>query len=169
MDILDLPNESWTRTAEQGAADAARDAVCGFYREMRAKCMEPLLALMTDDIEISLPFSESGRVEAGQFRVFNGKAEVRRFFDSVFALEKESRGLGDAEVTVSADGQRVFVEGFGNLTMANGRPYNNRYVFRFDLVHGRIRELREYYNPIVAARAFGRSIAGEFNDEASCI
>ena len=41
------------------------------------------------------------------------------------------------------------------MKMANGRPYANRYVFRFDVEGGKIKRIREYANPITAAIAFG--------------
>ncbi len=41
------------------------------------------------------------------------------------------------------------------MKMANGRPYENRYVFRFDVENGKIRRIREYLNPVTSAVAFG--------------
>ena len=39
--------------------------------------------------------------------------------------------------------------------MTNGRPYDNRYVFRFDAEGGKLKRIREYANPVTAAVAFG--------------
>ena len=36
---------------------------------------------------------------------------------------------------------------------------------RFDLVGGKIKHCKEYYNPIQSAYAFGRKIAGQFTIE----
>ncbi len=59
---------------------------------------------------------------------------------------------------MTGDGRVVFVEGFGQVTMANGRDYRNRYVFRMTVDGDKVTSVREYYNPIAAARAFGREI-----------
>ena len=63
------------------------------------------------------------------------------------------------ELSITADGSRLFIEQRGNMTMADGRPYRNRYVFRFDVRDGRVSHVREYINPIISAHAFDRPIA----------
>src|SRR3979411_788114 len=74
--------------------------------------------------------------------------------------------MTETDISVSADGSRVFVEGRGHLTMASGKTCRNRYVMRFDFVGGKIKHCKEYYNPIQSAYAFGRKIAGQFTIEA---
>ena len=120
---------------------------------------DALRRLYSDDVLVELPFSESGRVEEGYFRAFRGIEDVMAFWITAFTLEGDDSGLYDAEVTMSGDGRVVFVEGFGQVTMANGRDYRNRYVFRMTVEGDLVTSFREYYNPIVAARAFGRPIA----------
>jgi len=74
-------------------------------------------------------------------------------------MEKEIRPFKDMELTVNPDGSRLFLEKRGHLIMTSGKHYKNRYVMRFDFEEGRIRHVREYYNPITSAFAFDRPIA----------
>lgn len=120
---------------------------------------DALRSLYSDDVLVELPFSESGRVEEGYFRSFRGIDDVMAFWATAFTLEGDDGGLYDAEVNMTGDGRVVFVEGLGQITMANGRDYRNRYVFRMTVDGDKVTSFREYYNPIVAARAFGREIA----------
>ncbi len=61
----------------------------------------------------------------------------------------------ELEFTQGVDRNVAFAEGLGVMTMANGNPYLNRYVFRFDVEGGKIKRIREYLNPITSALAFG--------------
>jgi len=45
---------------------------------------------------------------------------------------------------------RVFIEQWGNMVLPDGRPYRNKYVFRFSIRQGRISHVREYFNPVIA-------------------
>jgi ketosteroid isomerase-like protein len=122
--------------------------------------LEAIRACMADDILVEIPFSESGRVEDGQFRTYAGIEEVTGFWATAFQAEGESAGPCNVEITVSADGSTIFSEMYGKLTMANGRDYRNRYVMRMVIEDGLVKHVREYYNPIQSAYAFGRKIAG---------
>jgi len=118
------------------------------------------LAVISDDMVLEIPFNESGKTEEGSFRRYTGKSEIVSFIDTAFAAEKSVR-LVSAEYIVSADGQTVFVEARGEVEMTSGKLYKNRYVLRFDIDGGKIKCLREFYNPITSAVAFGRPIAGQ--------
>ena len=59
---------------------------------------------------------------------------------------------------MSADGQIVFIEGFGEATMTDGEAYHNRYVVRMTVDGGLVTSFRMYYNPIISARAFHRRL-----------
>ena len=79
---------------------------------------------------------------------------------TAFAAEKSVKAI-DPEYVVSHDARTVFVEVRGQVEMVNGKDYRNRYVLRFDIENGKIVCLKEFYNPIVSAIAFGREIAGQ--------
>jgi ketosteroid isomerase-like protein len=76
------------------------------------------------------------------------------------------RNATGSDITVSAEGSRVFIEGHGHLTMASGKTYRNRYVMRFDIVGGKIKHCKMYHSPIQSAYAFGPPVAGRFTIEA---
>ncbi|MAN66991.1 MAG: hypothetical protein CME91_10125 [Hyphomonadaceae bacterium] len=118
------------------------------------------LRVMGEDMVLEIPFNESGKTEDGHFRRYTGKREIEGFVDTAFAAEKSVR-LVSAEYVVSEDGRTVFVEARGEVEMVSGKIYRNRYVLRFDVEHGKIKCLREFYNPITSAVAFGRPIAGQ--------
>ena len=85
--------------------------------------------------------------------------------DAVWAIMHDGEALarvlpGAESVTVTGDGRVVFVEGFGDVIMTNGRRYRNRYVMRVTVEDDKVVTTREYYNPIISARAFGRDIGG---------
>ena len=114
---------------------------------------------MVDDVLVEFPFSESGGVQAGEFRVFRGlEAVMNLWTGGAWAAEAEGSTLVDAEITVSADGRIVFIEGFGDATMTDGAPYHNRYVVRMTVDGSLVSSFRMYYNPIISARAFHRPI-----------
>lgn len=139
----------------------ARALIRHWFTNLRAKDLQGLLGLMSNDVVIELPFSESGRTEEGGYRRYSGLDQVRGFWEAAFRAEGKSHGQTNAELTLSADGRVAFLESRGNITMASGKTYSNRYVFRFVIENGRLVHLREYYNPITSAYAFGRRVAGK--------
>lgn len=129
---------------------------------IEAKDLAGLESLMHENIVIELPFSESGRTDPGYYRVFEGIPACIEFWRNAFKVEKEVHPFTDVDLSVSPDGSRLFLEMRGHLIMTSGVEYRNRYVIRCDIKAGKIRYYREYYNPIQAAFAFGRPIAGQF-------
>lgn len=125
-----------------------------------AQDLDAVRSCMAEDIVLEIPFSESGQVEDGKFRRYTGVEEVSGFWATAFRAEGESAGPCNCEITVSADGTTVFLETYGKLTMADGRDYRNRYVMKMVTRDGFVTHVREYYNPIQSAYAFGRPIAG---------
>lgn len=98
---------------------------------------------MSDGVVVELSFNESGRVEQGWFRVYRGVDEAMAFWATAWSLEGESPGLLDAEVTITGDGRVVFVEAYGDVIMASGRRYRNRYVLRMTVEDDRVATYRE--------------------------
>ena len=133
-----------------------------WHADIEAKDLAGLESLMHENIVIELPFSESGRTDPGHFRVVEGIPACIEFWRNAFKAEKEMHPFTDVELSVSPDGSRLFLEARGHVTMSSGVEYRNRYVIRADIEAGKIRYWREYCNPIQAAFAFGRPIAGQF-------
>lgn len=122
---------------------------------MTAKDRSALAALVDGAAVFQYPFTRSGDTDAGSWRRFEGRdAVLTGYVDGAFA-NLARIGWTEAEFTPSADGRTVFVEALGDMVLASGATYRNRYVLRFDLHRGRIRGMKEYMNPVTAALAAG--------------
>jgi ketosteroid isomerase-like protein len=141
---------------------AAKDAILRFFKAIATRDAAALAECITEDAVYEIPFSESGSTEPGGFRRYVGAAEVIDFWMATTANGPKSLGAEDVELSITGDGSRVFIEQRGNMVLADGRPYRNKYVFRFSIRDGRICQAREYFNPVIAAYAFKRKIANSF-------
>ena len=144
---------------DAAARRRAKDAVKAFFRAIAAGDMAMLAQAVTDDVIYEMPFSESGSTDPGRFRRFVGREAVLAFWRETSNAGIKNAGAEDVELSVLADGSRLFIEQRGNMTMPDGKPYRNRYVFRFDIRDGRVSHVREYINPIISAYAFDRTVA----------
>jgi ketosteroid isomerase-like protein len=114
-----------------------------------------MLAAYTDDAVISSLFHESGRHEDGDFRRYSGREEIERYFAGTDQFQQLK--FTDLVFRPTADGVSVYVEGKGDCIMADGTPYRNGYVFRFDVnEEGKTFRMDEWVNPVTAAPAFKR-------------
>jgi ketosteroid isomerase-like protein len=82
---------------------------------------------------------------------------------SIGALMRSAKFV-DRRVTMSADGATTFVQTRGDFVTADGRPYRNVYVFRFDWRDNKIVLWEEYANPITIIRTFPE-VYGHLLDE----
>jgi uncharacterized protein len=140
----------------------AKAAILKFFKAVAGKDATALAEVFADDAVYEIPFSENGSTEPGQFRRYEGSAEVVKFWMATTANGPKNLGAEHVELFITADGSTVFIEQQGNLVLSDGRPYRNKYVFRFSMNDGRISHVREYYNPVIAAYAFKRKIANSF-------
>ena len=141
---------------------AAKNAVLAFFRAVGARDAAALAQAITDDAVYEIPFSESGSSAPGGFRRYEGTSAVVDFWMATTASGPKNLGAEEIEISVTGDGSRVFIEQWGNMVLPDGRPYRNRYVFRFSIRDGRVSHVREYFNPVIAAYAFRRKIANAF-------
>jgi ketosteroid isomerase-like protein len=138
----------------------SKDLVLKFFRAIAAKDPQGLAEVLSPDVFYEMPFSETGSTEPGAHRRYVGRDEVIGFWLRTASAGTKNLGADEVELSITADGGRIFIEQRGNMVTADGKPYRNRYVFRFDFESGRIKSAREYYNPIISAYAFARPIAG---------
>ena len=106
--------------------------------------IEKLMSGFADDAVFAQPFNPAGPDYA-----YEGKAAVRKGFEGIFGL-METLGYKDKRYTVSDDGNAVFLEAQGQMTLAgSGKEYDNFYVFRVDFdADGRVTKLTEYMNSL---------------------
>lgn len=147
-----------TRTAAE-LADA-------YLTALQAKDMPAMLALLAPDFALEIPCNLSGTNDlSDSWRGFdNAEPNYAQAFEKIAVLK-----YADVEITQAADPSIAFLEGRGTMRMANGNPYNNRYVFRFDvdLAAGKIRRAREYVNPITFAVAMHQPLPDTGADAAA--
>jgi ketosteroid isomerase-like protein len=143
----------------QEARRTAKNAVKTFLKAVAVGDMGALAAAVTDDVIYEMPFSETGSAEQGRYRQYLGRDAVVEFWRGMSGSGIKNAGPEDVELSILGDGSRLFIEQRGNMTMPDGKIYRNRYVFRFDVLDGRVRHVREYLNPIISAYAFDRPIA----------
>jgi ketosteroid isomerase-like protein len=130
------------------AAQLAED----YLAALQAKDRAWMLSLLADDFALEIPNNLSGTNDLSDS--WQGIENAGANYDQAWQMIEVLR-YADVEVTQAADPSIAFLEGRGTMRMANGNPYENRYVFRFDvdLAAGKIRRAREYVNPVTFAMA----------------
>ena len=140
-------------------AGSALQTATQFMGALQARDVDAAAALLTDDVATVLMFHESGDTAPGALRRFDGKPATLAYFGG--AAERLPRvAFVEVEVTEGTDGETVFVEARGDMDLVDGRPYANLYVWRLKVEDGRVAHIREYFNPVTAAQAFGRPTDG---------
>ncbi len=134
--------------------------VSAWMAALTAKDRPALAAMVAADAMFEYPFDRSGKTEAGSWRVFRGREAVLSGYVDPALARLERIGWTERDVTVAANGKRVFVEALGDMVL-NGKPYRNRYVLRFDLKGGEIAGMKEYLNPVTSAIATGTTTGAE--------
>jgi two-component system response regulator FixJ len=153
LSLLSLP---LLASAPAVAATArAPAAVEQFLDAMTAKDRDKVAGLLATNVRIEYPFDRSGCTQDGCWRRFEGRdAALAGYVDPAF---KRIQRIGwvDRDVSVADGGKRVFVEALGDMQLADGTVYKNRYVLRIDIADGRITGMKEYLNPVTSAIATG--------------
>jgi ketosteroid isomerase-like protein len=142
---------------EAASADqpSPEDLARAYLTALQAKDKEGILSILTDDFVLEVPNNVSGTNDFSDS--WRGIEAAAANYDVAFR-EIEVLKYTDLEFSAGKDGKVAFAEGLGVMRMANGRPYENRYVFRFDVEDGKIKRIREYLNPVTAALAFGQPL-----------
>lgn len=125
-----------------------KDAVRRFLQLLEEKDIERWLDLWADDADHYYPFGQ--QVFPAHLK---GKEEIyERWRNMPGNFETLKFPLHEAW----EDGDTVIARFSGDTVMKDGLEYRNAYIstFRFD-DGGKIREYREYFDPIVAGEAFG--------------
>jgi ketosteroid isomerase-like protein len=134
--------------------------VTAWLAALTAKDRPALAAMLSEDALFEYPFDRSGKTEAGSWRVFRGRDAVLAGYVDPALARLDRIGWTERDVTVAADGKRVFVEALGDMVLG-GKPYRNRYVLRFDLKGGKITGMKEYLNPVTSAIVTGTTTGAE--------
>ncbi len=106
--------------------------------------------MLGDQIVWSTPMSW-GSAEGGE--PARGREAFGSRLGAISGLMRSAR-FTDRRITASADEATTFAQAKGDFVTADGRPYRNVYVFRFDWHDGKIVSWEEYANPITILRTF---------------
>ena len=135
----------------------AEDLARAYLEALQAKDRDAILAILADDFVLEVPCNVSGTNDfSDSWRGIDTAAEK---YEETFRTIEVLR-YTEVEIFGTPGGEVAFAEGLGVMKMASGRPYENRYVFRFDVAGGKIRRIREYLNPVTSAIAFGIPLPG---------
>jgi ketosteroid isomerase-like protein len=135
-------------TIERSAADLGQ----AYLVALQAKDKHAILCLLAEDFVLEVPCNLSGTNDLSDS--WSGLEAADANYETTFRKIEVLKYV-DLEFTQGDDRNVAFAEGLGVMKMANGNPYRNRYVFRFDVSGGKIKRIREYLNPITSALAFG--------------
>lgn len=132
-----------------------------YLRALQAKDKQAIFSIIADDFALEVPLNLSGTNDYSDS--WRGLAAADANYDTTFRIIQDLV-YTDLEFSPCRDPDVAFAEGLGVMTMANGRPYRNRYVFRFETEGGKIRRIREYANPVTSAVAFGLPLPQSSDD-----
>jgi ketosteroid isomerase-like protein len=128
----------------------AEAAVLKFFELLNAENLEGLRALLTTDAAW-IP----------QARDMPGAGEYRGRDVIVDQFLKPIRGLfapgspSNRILSMASNGALVLVETHGTGHLKDGRPYENRYAWAFEVQAGQIAMIREYLDSYYIVRLFG--------------
>ncbi len=140
--------EAGDRSILHPTTDGAATVAQRFLERLGAMDVDGALDCFAEDAVQELPFAPEG---------------FPRRLDGIDALRRQYGGLPNAyrsmafpvdAVRAMADPEWLLLEYRGAIELVVGGRYDNRYAGLFHVVDGRIRLFREYFDPIVLARAF---------------
>lgn len=126
------------------------DQTSRFLDILEAADQAGMTEILDDQVVWSTPMSSGG---AGDGEPARGREAFASRLGSISGLMRSAR-FTDRRITASADNTTTFVQAKGDFVTADGRPYQNVYVFRFDWRDGKIVSWEEYANPITIIRTF---------------
>jgi len=121
-----------------------------FLDLLEAQDLAGVAELLDDEITWTAAMSVGGGAAEEPAR---GRAAFWSRLGSISELMRSASFTG-RRITASADNATTFVQTNGDFVTADGRPYRNVYVFRFDWRAGKIVSWEEYANPITILRTF---------------
>jgi ketosteroid isomerase-like protein len=130
----------------------SEEAVQKFFELLNAEDLEGVRELLTEDAAW-IP----------QARDMPGAGEYRGRDVIVDQFLKPIRGLfakgspSNRILSVASNGALVLVETHGTGHLSDGRSYDNRYAWAFEVREGKIAMIREYLDSYYIVRLFGQS------------
>jgi ketosteroid isomerase-like protein len=144
------------RTSTGQPYATAEELAHEFLRAIQAKDLKAILSTLAEGFVLEVPYNVSGTNDLSDS--WHGlEAAAVNFARTWQKIEVVK--YAEIEITAGKDANVAFAETLGDMQMASGRPYRNRYVFRFDTEGGKIKRIREYANPVTSLQAWGIVLA----------
>lgn len=128
----------------------AIDTVRHFFNLLNAEDYAALREAFTEDAAW-LP-QQKNMPGAGEYR---GRDVILDTF--LIPIRKSFAGADPQNeiLSIAANGSTVLLETHGTGALADGRPYDNRYAWAFELRDGKVAEVREYMDSAYIVDLFG--------------
>jgi ketosteroid isomerase-like protein len=134
-----------------GQADTQSEAVVRtFFELLNAENLEAIRMLLTEDAAW-LPQARD-MPGAGEYR--GRDVIVDQFLKPIRALFA-SGSPSNRILSMASNGDLVMVETHGTGHLSDGRPYDNRYAWAFEVRAGKVAVIREYLDSYYIVRLFG--------------
>lgn len=132
---------------------SGRAVIEDYWRKLGAGDVGGAMALMSPDVVYTM----TGRTAISG--TFHGLAEVNeKLMKPVFSRIRNLKLVPDEFI---GEGDRVAVLAHGHAELVSGGAYENRYVFVYGVLEGRICEVAEYLDTVeVETKMFGRGLVG---------
>lgn len=118
-------------------------AARGVWKAFFSRDPDTIRAVLTDDVEWIAPRDNATAVALGVTDHMVGKEAIVSFLTRDLG-RLFSNGMIVDPISTTAEGDRVVFEQMQRATLANGRRYENAYVFIFEMEGARVRRIREY-------------------------
>lgn len=126
--------------------------VLKFYTLLMKKDMAAFADLWADDAVQEIPFAPE---LPGFEQAWVGKEKILSYYNTAIPGRKD-HVFWIHDMHQTADPNVIIVEASAHsIVVANGRSYDQKYVFLFKLRDGQILLDREYVNPLAFMKAFG--------------
>jgi ketosteroid isomerase-like protein len=132
------------------ANDSSEQVVRTFFALLNAEDLEGVRALLTEDAAW-LPMAKN-MPGAGEYR--GRDVIVDEFLKPIRGLFAEGSPSNEI-MSMASKGSLVMVETHGTGSLQDGRRYDNRYAWAFEVRDGKVAELREYLDSLYIVGLFG--------------
>jgi hypothetical protein len=132
------------------AGDGSQRVVLDFFERLNAADLEGVRAILTEDATWTPQVKDIPG--AGVYRGRN--VIVDEFLAPIRGLFAD----GDPKnriLSIASNGPLVLIETEGTGHVRDGRPYENRYAWAFEVRDGKVAAIREYMDSHYVARLFG--------------
>ena len=116
-----------------------KDIVTGFFQQVTNSNMQKAFELLDDNVIWWIPGSLP----------FSGSKTKEQYFQVVSAIQKGfPTGFSIVVTSLIAEGNKVAAEAESSGRHVNGKDYNNKYHFLFEIANGKIISVKEYMDTL---------------------